>query len=162
MLRCPGAITTIADAKKWLISTAITLKSCKCPVCGQTAKLYPRKLSSAMARFLVDIYSLTSKQRPEMRWVNISKDMIDRASKHVSHDYSKLRFWGLLEPSPKDSAMWRITEAGIAFVEGRMVAPHTAYVYNNSCVKLSEKTITIKEALGSKFDLKEMMDRKDI
>jgi hypothetical protein len=162
MLRCPSEITTISKAKEWIVATAISLKQCKCPVCGQTAKLYPRKLSSALASFLVDLYILTAHLPPARRWVNVSKDMIDKTDHHVSRDYAKLRFWGLLVPSAADAGMWRITDSGIAFVEGRLVTPKIAYVYNNYCVRLSEATTDIEGALGSKFDLKSMMRERKI
>lgn len=162
MLRCPSEITTIEDAGKWVIRTAITLKPCKCPVCGQTIKLYPRKLSSALARFLIDIYSLTAGRDPGGRWMNVSQDMIDKMDHHVSRDYAKLRFWGLLEPHPGRSTQWRITETGIAFVEGRLVVPQSAYIYNNYCVRLSGTVTDISGALGSKFDLKELLIRRGV
>ena len=162
MLRCPPEILSIAKAKRWVIETAIALKPCKCPVCGQMVKLYPRKLSSALARFLIDIYNLTADRKPEARWINVSKELIVQSHHHITRDYSILRFWGLLEASPTDAGLWRITDSGIAFVEGRLVAPQSAYIYNNYCVRLSETTTDIKGALGSKFDLKAMLKTKEI
>lgn len=162
MLTCPPEITIISAAKKWIIETAVSLKSCKCPCCGQTVKLYPRKLSSALARFLIDIYNLTIDRKPEDRWVNVSKEMIVKSDHHITRDYSILRFWGLLDSPAEESSQWRITEAGIAFVEERMVVPQKAYVYNNYCVRLSETTTDIRGALGAKFDLKELLESREV
>ncbi len=158
----PKHITGVSEARKWVITEAITMKPCKCPTCGQTVKLYPRKLSSALALFLIDIYNLTIHREVENRWVCVSRDMIDKSSHHVSKDYSKLRFWGLLQSNLKDPKRWRITSAGIAFVEGKMVTPEKAFVYNNYCVRLSASTTDIKTALGSKFDIKELMSDRRI
>lgn len=162
MLRCPHGITAIDEAKKWVIETAITLKPCKCPVCGQVVKLYPRKLSSALARFLIDIYNLTIDRPAGDRWINVSKELIVKSDHHITRDYSILRFWGLLETSLDDAGMWRITESGVAFVEGRLVTPQFAYVYNNYCVRLSETTTDIKGALGSKFSLTELLAKRGV
>lgn len=157
MLSCPSYIMLVDEARRWVIKTAIALKPCKCPVCGQTVKLYPRKLSSALARFLVDIYNLTAAKEPESRWVNVSKDMIVKSDHHITRDYSILRFWGLLEMDAEGSGKWRITDTGIAFVEGRMVVPQKAYIYNNHCLRLSENFTDIEGALGSKFKLDELL-----
>lgn len=162
MLHCPPGIKFIAEAKRWIIEKAISLKPCKCPCCGQTVKLYPRKLSSALARFLIDIYNLTIDRKPEDRWVSVSKDMIDKTDHHVSRDYAKLRFWGLLESNPENSKQWRITETGIAFVEYRRSVPQKAYVYNNYCVRLSETLTDIVGALGTKFDLMKLLKAKEV
>lgn len=155
--RLPKGITDITEAVKWLKSTLLEIKACKCPVCGQTAKLYPRSLSSPLALFMVDLYNLTATNLPEARWVNVSQDMIDKLDHHVSRDYAKLRFWGLLEASELIVGMWRITPAGIAFVEGRLVVPQKAYIYNNHCVRLGKNVTDIKGALGAKFCLKELL-----
>lgn len=162
MLTCPPDITTKADIKRWIIETAISLKPCKCPCCGQTVKLYPRKLSSALGRFLVDIYKFTIDRTPADRWVNVSKEMIVKSDHHITRDYSILRFWGLLESAEDESSQWRITDTGIAFVEGRMVVPQKAYIYNNYCVRLSETTTDINSALGKKFDLKELLESREV
>jgi len=158
----PKHITDVPEARKWIVAEAIKMKPCKCPVCGQTVKLYPRKLSSALALFLIAIYNLTIIMETEDRWVCVSRDMIDKMDHHISKDYSKLRFWGLLESNPKDPKQWRLTGAGIAFVEGKMVTPEKAYVYNNYCVRMSENTTDIKTALGSKFDLTELLSERRI
>ena len=162
MLHCPVDKATVKAAKSWIIETAISLKSCKCPVCGQTVKLYPRNLSSALARFLIDIYKLTIDRPAHSRWVNVSQEMIDRTEHHVSRDYAKLRFWGLLEANATQNGEWRITEAGIAFVEGRSVTPQKAYVYNNYCVRLSSTMTDIKGALGKKFSLHDLLEPKEV
>ena len=162
VIKCPLEITLVTKAKQWIIEMAVAMKTCKCPVCGQTVKLYPRKLSSALARFLIDIYNLTADRKPDGRWINVSKDLIVNSDHHITRDYSILRFWGLLESSAEDAGMWRITESGIAFVEGRMVAPQIAYVYNNHCVRLSETTTDFKGALGSKFGIPEIFEEKAV
>ena len=158
MLKCPSEITTIADSKKWIIETAVSMKQCKCPACGQIVKLYPRKLSSALARFLIDLYKLTVELPPALRWVNVSKELIVKSDHHITRDYSILRFWSLLESNPGTPTQWRLTEVGIAFVEKRAVVPEKAFVYNNYCVRLSGTTTDIEGALGAKFSYSELFE----
>jgi hypothetical protein len=159
---CPAELKTIAEARRWIIESAVALKACKCPVCGQTAKLYPRKLSAGLARLLVDICRQTKDYPPRDRWVNISKDLIVHSDHPIPRDYSILRFWGLLEPAAGCPAHWRITDTGIAFVEGRMEVPRLIYLYNNNCIRMGTKTINCSDALKSEFRLKPMLEEEEI
>lgn len=160
MFKCPTDIVTIKEAQTWIAKTTTSFGQCKCPVCGQKVKIYPRKLSSALARFLIEIYNLTAGRRPDERWIKVSQELIVQSRHHITRDYSILRFWGLLEKKEKEGKVWRITDSGLAFVEGRLVVPQKAYIYNNYCLRLSETVTDIKGALGSKFHLSEILKRE--
>lgn len=130
-------------------------KGTTCPCCGQFVKLYRRKLTSDMARFVC----ILSKYRPG-RWVNIRKIDVRGG------DYAKLVYWGLAEQrenadeSKKDSGIWRLTERGYEFAARKTKVRSHAFVFNGKCEGMTGGKVSIKDALGEKFDYAELMGRK--
>lgn len=146
--------TSLEGAKQWL--RARFDDGADCPCCGQFVKRYRRKLNSNMVRFLV---SLGKAQRSSGEpWVDY-RDCAFRG-----RDYNQIAHWGLAETAPlssdsekRTSGMWRATELGFAFLEGRERVPSHCYIYNGSALGFSEELISIHEATGSHFDFSELM-----
>lgn len=156
--------TLLSEAKDWLLRNLVAGRTCKCALCGQTAKVYKRHLHIALALFLIEMYRKTSSLPPEKRWVHIDRELIVAKDYCISREYSKLRFWGLLEPKEKGhdperpgAGYWRLTIKGFAFVEGKIKVQSCAEVYNNKPIRLSGDMVSIEDALGKKFDYKELM-----
>ena len=82
-----------------------------------------------------------------------------------NREHHRLWYWGLLEPhrhqgrtaveNSKD--VWRITDKGKTFVEGKITVPVRAYIGEKRCFGFSEEHFTIQEALGKNFDYQELM-----
>jgi hypothetical protein len=147
------AVATVKEATNWL-REHVKGTGAECPVCKRFAKAYRRKLNAGMACSLIHMYHLENSLRPLEGWVHFSKELLKLKKNAVAREYSKLRFWGLAEPSPNaDSSTpgtgyWRITEKGRSFVEGVDEVPRWVWVYNNNC---------FATALGDKFDYDELM-----
>jgi hypothetical protein len=141
-------ITTLADAGS------------ACPCCGQLVKLYKRNLNATRARGLIWLYRTSGEKR---RWIHVG-DTAPRSIVKSGGEFAKLRWWGLIQEQPntddeakRTSGIWRITEAGVAFVLRQSLLPTAVYLYNNRLVGHSPDTTDIAAALGRKFSYAELM-----
>ena len=174
---------TIIEAKAHLKKNAS--KGVACPVCDQYVRIYMRKLNSGMALFLIGLYKLYMENRgydpigfhpvnsvfrgapifpPDKFYQN--KEVFEIMNlKLTSLDYSVLKHFNLIEPrisetGKKDSGYWKLTYKGkdfIGYIGTPPTSPKHVFLYNNKRQGFSDETITIKEALGSKFDFDELM-----
>ena len=161
---------TLTEAKQFL--RANFEQGCECPACGQYVRLYKRKLNSGMAIFIIGLYKLMKKDLKRYSSprhhnnFHSNKDVFDVMNiKVTSLDYSVIRHFGLIEArmsddSKRDSGYWRLTEEGIHFASGSDFSPKYVYLYNNKRQGVSDEKITIKEALGDKFDYEELMKNR--
>jgi hypothetical protein len=92
---------------------------------------------------------------------NIFKDMDITSS--IRGDFPKLRFWGLIEPSPVEegphvqNGEYRITERGFLFVMGSISVYNSVWIYNNKMIDKSKNMVNIHQALKNKFNYQELM-----
>lgn len=127
----------------------------ECPCCERYTKTYRRKLNAGMCSALIDIYKLTKTHRPKGSWWHCQE--LDKAGISTSREYSKLRFWDLVEPHPRKRGYWRITRQGVAFVKSNVKMQSIAIIEDNECLGADGEHISIREALGDKFDLEELL-----
>lgn len=157
--------TTIAEAKEQLRQVAD--KGFRCPCCNRFAKVYTRKITSAMAIGLIKMYRATVTV-PAAQWIHLEdffKSFPDLPSS-IRGDVPKLRFWGFIEPRGEEtedgnpnSGFYRITSAGMKFVElGGTIHSHVR-IYDNRFLGVSSKAkqINICEALTAKFNYVALM-----
>lgn len=138
-----GGSDTLSDAKEELMGNLD--EGTTCPCCGQFAKRYRRKLHSAMAAGL----------RRALKLYGLAPFEIDAGlGRQYSSDFAKLRFWGLIDQL-SDTGKWHVTLWGRLFVTGGIVRKYV-HIYNNSADFFSGDDVTIREALGSKFDCDEL------
>ncbi len=141
-------------------------RGCVCPACDQFVKQYRRKLNSGMALTLCRIFNATAITGD---WLPV-KDYLRKHKMHNGHDWTLLRYWGLLEekieseeernPKQNCSGYWRITLKGIDFALGRTTVDKYILTYNQGYQGKQGEQITIKDALGDKFDYDELMKSK--
>jgi hypothetical protein len=78
-------------------------------------------------------------------------------------DLSKLRYWGLVvefDATRDDGGrpgLWRITDLGERFVLGRVTVPSHAVVFLARLLRLDGDDMTVRDALGERFDYDELM-----
>ena len=157
---------TLEEAKDWL--RARVRKGAKCPCCGQFAKVYARSINGAQAATLIDLYHL-GKTRGFDVWIQVEQELNNQHRRIRSNEYSKLRFWNLIEQHPraevdgrpklKSTGLWRVSEPGIAFVERRHRVKEKALIYDNRKIGMEGDEIGIVDALGTQFDYSELMRR---
>jgi len=120
-----------------------------CPCCKQHVQVYRRTINAGMAVALI----LISRTPPmDNDWVDI------RTVKGLrGGDYAKLRYWRLLEQNEESPGLWRLTQRGLQFVNDRERVTRYAHVYNGRLLKVSGEAISIRQALGNKFDYQKLM-----
>lgn len=152
---------TIDDAKIFLRANWRNPGGVLCPCCNQNVYLYDRQIYKTMAEQLIELYRLSRTRRG---FYHISKL---KPPKSGGGDFSKLRYWGLVEPEPKNddpekrsSGNWRITQKGIDFVEERITIPKFCYTYNKKPLKLGGPDVSILDCLAKdRFRYDELMGR---
>jgi hypothetical protein len=150
--------TTLLEARSYVQEHRC--EGVDCPCCFQFAKLYKRKLNSGMARSLIEIYHITRRSNGD-GWIDLARMVNPRTI--LNREWSKLCFWGLLEcrdspPTPgRRHEKYRITADGVEFVLMRRRVRRRVCIYNNVVLGFEGEEIDIVEALGSKFDYRELM-----
>jgi len=132
---------------------------CKC--CNQLVKRYHRPLNSSMALTLIHLYKSGIRD-----WVHVEKFLFKNKLPR-SGDFHKLVLWGLLDKmegeredgSPRNG-YYKLNGKAIMFVEGKLSVPKTAKILNGTFEGFEGELITIKYALGNKFNYQELMDGK--
>jgi hypothetical protein len=78
--------------------------------------------------------------------------------------YSKLRLWGLAiqkpnleDPSKNQSGWWKPSDKGCAFAFCKTAVHSGIFTFNGEVVGHTDKFITWREALGVKFDYREVL-----
>lgn len=148
------SLRTVAEAREDLFAEAEDAGAI-CPCCDQFAKVYRRRIYSTMARQLITAWRAV-RDDPSV-WFHVPTAV------GYGGDICKVHYWGLMEESPAvredggKAGWWRFTELGAQWVQGHATVPRYAYVYNGNALRLDGPPATIREALGDKFDLRELM-----
>jgi hypothetical protein len=142
----------------------------QCPCCYQNVKMYYRPLSSSMVYGLMLIYREFNRTfGPPVEWLHVEnffKDIKGLPSS-VRGDIPKLRFWGLIEPfscglddGNPNNGMYRITDLGRKFVEGKVLLQNKVKLYNNKFYGFAGPEVDIFVALKNKFNYNEIIKTK--
>lgn len=150
----------LSEARRRLLE-ASRMQAVRCPCCSQLAKVYRRKITSSMARWLIE---LVRRHRRSGGYFSISEPWSLAISKGTG-DIAKLRHWNLIEQEQRKahegykrtSGRWRPTDLGIAFVDGTRDVPRDALLYDSKLECLDGPMIGIRHALGDRFDYEELM-----
>jgi hypothetical protein len=152
---------TLEEARAWLEHHKED--GVRCPCCTQFAKIYTRKLNSAMAR---DLIWLVRMFKHTGDWVDVPAT--GPISLQRSRELAKLVYWRLVEckieaskRGARTSGIWRPTWPGIMFAENKIALPKYVRVYDGGFLSYPDKGVTtIREALGDHFDYDELWGRK--
>ena len=151
---------TLEEAKAWL--NARKEEGAHCPCCGQFAKIYTRKLNSAMARDLIWLVKVSAVTEGE--WVDVST--LGPISLQRSRELAKLVHWGLVECKNEESTrggrtsgIWRPTKRGIQFAFNKIPVAKYVRLYDGCFLSFppDRGMTTIREALGNHFDYQELL-----
>jgi len=152
---------TLAQARKDYSETL--REGGDCPCCDRYGKIYRRKFTSAMARFMISMYRIN--QETPGQWVHALNDVAYKLG--IGGDYGKTALWRLIEKRPggkddgnPDGGQYRITEKGRSFVEGRLRIEKYKFVYHDRVMQVEQgppEELSIREALGAAFDFNELM-----
>ncbi len=145
-------MTTLAEAQDWLRERID--EGAACPCCTQFAKVYRRKINSGQARSLIRMW-----RRCGTDWCHVPTEIGAR-----SREEGKLAYWDILEEETERrddggrAGWWRITDLGSRFVLDQIRLPKYARIYDGRCLGLIGEPQGIRDALGTKFDYRGLMD----
>ena len=148
---------TLEEARQYLKDNWLT--GVPCPCCKQFVKLYPIKMPSQAVSDLIRLYNLSDGMYGVSHHVT-------KFSNQTSRAFAKLAHWGLIEADinqntkKRTSGMWSLTAKGREFVAGERLIQEKAYIFNMKCYGYSQKMISIRIALGNKFNYEELMNEK--
>lgn len=157
-------VMTTRDLKYALVQLRAQLRKklddgTDCPLCGQHAKIYRRKINSTLAKALITMYR-TNDWLPD----GGSDYMHVPSLPGDTHEASQLSWWGLIDeevvrrPDGGRAGYWRLTWRGRCFVENKIKLPKYAEVYNGKVVGMdSSEMVTIKDALSARFNYSDLM-----
>ena len=143
-------------------------EGCQCKICDQNVKLYKRNFNSAMSLVMIKIAEETKALEGFQTPIWIQVENLLKAAPDIPStargDFPKAVHWGLLEKQPGERddgstrmGFYQITQKGEDFVNGKITIPKWVKLYNKEIIGFAEDPITIKEALGTKFNYEEMM-----
>jgi hypothetical protein len=131
-----------------------------CPCCGSFCKTYHRKLNSSMTQVLILIYKSC-----KLDYFHVENMLKSLNKGDLRADFHKLRHWGLIKKKVENredgsarNGFYRITPAGIMFVEGKITVRETILIFNNEFKGFEGENINIYQALGNKFDYNKLMN----
>lgn len=160
---------TVAQAKDFMRPQLN--KGVICPCCGLRAQLYTRNLTSSMIHGLILMYRQFTdiSHRPVVQYIHIEDFFKSQnVSSSIRGDIPKLRFWGLIEAKKggkedgnPNSGLYRVTDKGMGFVEGKILIQKSVKIYNNQCRGFSGPEIDIWGAIKQKFNYSEVMGGKN-
>lgn len=139
----------------------------RCPCCDKFAKRYKRRLGGAIVRSLAWLVLASDKlsKADEHGWVDVPRigpRWIVRGQPHP-----KLVLWGFAErreveddSSKKCSGMWRPTDLGRRFVEGRTDAPAWVFEYLSEVESISAERVGFRDVLDVPFDYRALMEEE--
>lgn len=148
---------SLAEAQAFIRDNA--KEGVSCPCCAQLVKIYRRGLTSSMVRGLL----ICIRQAPNAREWFHAPGILEKS--RLCGDFAKLRYWGLIEPRPRQvredgsrrAGEWRVTERGLSFGLGRLRVPSHIYVHNSQALGAAGDLVGVAEALGAAFNYRDLM-----
>jgi len=129
----------------------------KCHHCGANSKVYAYKIGS-YARVLIWM----AVRSEEGEYVHIPTS----GAINGGGDYAKLRYWGLIEKSPKSpdpkkrsSGLWRLTTTGRDFALNKITINSICYYSHppGEVLEFEPDQVSIVDVLGKHFDYSSLM-----
>jgi hypothetical protein len=144
---------TLGEARALLADEIYAENWQDCHLCGRLVKVWPIQLNANMARGLIAIW-----RENGTGYVHVP------SLKTAGHEESKAEYWGLISEEPSRRAdggrpgWWRLAPLGVRFIHGQAYVPQTAHRYDGETVGHSGPAIGIQDALGKRFNWRELMD----
>ena len=156
---------TLAEAKQWLQDHIAD--GAVCPCCDRYTKLYKRNINSSMAYVLILIHN-HFQSAPEAEWLHVPSYLNERGlrgcvSAAIRGDWAKLTHWNLLTEKQclcgtgTLAGYYKITARGVAFAQNTCRVAKSVYLRNNEVEHFSDDTVSIRGALGKKFNYSELL-----
>lgn len=133
---------------------------CACPCCDHMVRVYKRRLTAVAARAVLGLYRDHGLEFGHLPAV-ARRHLPDAA--HQGGYLVLAAHWGLmveerqLRPDGGRAGWWRVTRVGEAWLHGQTTVQAYAHILNGQRLRFSGERITVSEALGEAFDLRELL-----
>ena len=144
----------LSEARQIVLEERFSKDGIGCPCCLTLAKVYQRRIHGTMARTLITMY----RHGGADGYVHTASLPGD------THEASQLSWWHLIEeekirrPDGGRAGWWRITHIGVNWVLARSYIPKYARIYDSEVLDLTGEPVTIQDALGKRFNYRELME----
>jgi hypothetical protein len=133
----------------------------QCPSCKQNVQIQTYSFTRSCARNLIAIYRYEKQSGEE--WIDVPAVLKPQGLAR-GNDSAMLAWWDLVESRDGLAArtgIYRLTDQGRAFVEGKIRIRKFVRRYNAKSLKCNdETTITISDALGEAFDFSAFLSQR--
>ncbi len=121
---------TLQEAKEYLRDKYLNREEAICPCCNSEVVVRKESLSKGLVDTLVKFYLECRLYGTRELHLQDETDL----TKNQYNNFQKLQYFELVEKTEK-SGVWRITRAGIDFIEtGKLIAKN-AYVFRNKVIE---------------------------
>lgn len=139
-----------------------------CPCCGLYVREYHRRITSSMVWGLALVRKWYKTNDPTLQQY-LKVDEYFRELKGVPlsvmrGDFVKLVYWGLVErqrsrrlDGSDHVGLYRITQKGIDFLDGKIEVPKTVTIFNGKKIGMSPEKCKVIDCLNKKFDYNKLM-----
>lgn len=139
-----------------------------CPCCNQLVRIIQKDLTGSIVYVAILLHRHFVEDQNWLHVADYLSTMAKIGSAVRGGEWSKLRYWGLLEAKPdgvkvdakdasKRSGYYRMTEKGHQFVRGEIKIPKSIMLYNDQHLGFGKEEVTVQEALGKEFNYSELM-----
>lgn len=138
-----------------------------CLICGQTAKIYKRPLTSSMCLGLILLHNHEKTFLEQEAWIHLESFFKEQdCDSSIRSDVPKLRFWNLIQPKEGEkedgnpnNGYYKLTDIGRKFCREEVKVSSHVRIYNNTFYGFptDSKEISVKEALKNKFNYSEII-----
>ena len=133
-----AAFKLLTAAMQYVNHCLLRHKEVPCPCCNQKVKASRRRISKSMGIVL----SLLGGHRDKNgdKYVHVNRLLRRKKVVDNDRDWSRLKHWGFIEERMSTDGdgrgFWRITDAGIDFLDGKTTAAKVKYTYNKGVVAI--------------------------
>lgn len=159
----------LADAKTLLFQKVLD-HALECPTCTQAVAFRPRRITLGMK---VALSLIATASGPESKWVHVLDVVSPMQTKfHGIVDYSKLKYWGLIESldamdrvardaererGHSGTGLWRMTRIGWLFLTNKIRLPEAMIIFDDTIMQKSQVLKTWGETESRGFDWNEIL-----
>lgn len=109
-----------------------------------------------MVRWLLELY----RRSADSEWVH-SNEIARTINYRSGGEFSILKWWGFITSSStgdkrESNGLWKITPAGVLFVENKSTAAEIVRLYNDTFLGFEGEQVGVIEALG-KYDYQSLV-----
>jgi hypothetical protein len=115
-----------------------------CPHCGANMVKFRHSLSGMYVGIIMQIYANMNSER------TVDIGTLDMTY-NQKNNLQKLQYWGIIRSTKKHSGRWRLTDAGLRFVEGELKLRKYVWTYRGKVMEYDGPEILFSQMQDKKY-----------